>query len=105
VVRVHVEETFGGDIAASGVATFLQVLRADGSGSFCGVDRVVGSIGNRSGSFVLQDAGTLADGVVRGTWFVVPDSGTEQLAGLRGEGGFHAAPCENANVTLDYWFE
>lgn len=57
LVRIHVEESFAGDISGSGIATFLQALRADGSGSFCGVDRVVGSIAGRSGSFVLQDAG------------------------------------------------
>lgn len=40
-----------------------------------------------------------------GTWFVVAGSGTGELSGLRGEGGFRAALGENAQVTLDYWFE
>jgi hypothetical protein len=105
LVRIHVEESFAGDISGSGIASFLQALRADGSGSFCGMERVVGSIAGRSGSFVLQDAGTLQDGIVSGTWFVVAGSGTEELSGLRGEGGFKAALGENAQVTLDYWFE
>ena len=28
--------------------------------------------------------------IVSGEWFVIPGSGTGQLAGLRGEGGFRA---------------
>ena len=43
--------------------------------------------------------------MVSGTWFVIPGSGTGGLAGLRGEGGFAANLGQDAEVTLDYWFE
>jgi len=106
LVRIHVEETFSGDLAGTGVATMLQVLRADRSASFCAVERVTGTLHGRSGTFVLQDTGTLgADGRVSGTWFVVPGSGTGELAGLRGEGGFEAVLGQHANAHLDHWFE
>jgi hypothetical protein len=105
LVRIRVEETFTGDIAGTGVVEFLQVLRPDGSASFVGVERVEGSLAGRTGTFVLQDAGTLADGAVTGTWFVVAGSGTGALAGLRGDGGFTAVVGERAEVHLDYWFE
>jgi Protein of unknown function (DUF3224) len=42
---------------------------------------------------------------VSGDWFVVPGSGTGELAGLRGEGGFTAELGQGADITLDYWFE
>ncbi len=106
LVRIHVEETFEGDISGSGTATFLQALRADGSATFCALERFAGSLAGRNGSFVLQDTGVLdSAGAVSGTWFVVPGSGTGQLAGLRGEGGFTASVGEHAQATLDYWFE
>jgi hypothetical protein len=35
----------------------------------------------------------------------VPGSGTGELAGLRGEGGFNAELGQSADITLDYWFE
>jgi hypothetical protein len=105
LVRISVTETFSGDIEGEGVAEFLQLLRADGSASFVGLERVVGQIGGRPGSFVLQDAGTLAANTVTGTWFVVPGSGTGGLKGLRGDGGFSAAVGQHAMITLDYWFE
>lgn len=104
LVRVAVTETFSGDIQAEGEATFLQVVSGDGSASFVGVERVTGSVGGRSGSFVLQDQGTVEGGQVKGTWFVVPGSGTGGLRGLRGEGGFEAALGQHASITLDYDF-
>jgi hypothetical protein len=105
LIEILVSESFAGDISGEGTARFLQTARADGSASFVGVERVTGSIGDRSGTFVLQDTGTLAGNTVTGQWFVVPGSGTDALDGLRGEGGFTAEVGQNAQITLDYWFE
>jgi Protein of unknown function (DUF3224) len=106
LVEIHVTERFVGDIEGDGTVRFLQTSKADGSSaSFVGVELVTGSVGDREGSFVLQDAGTLRDSIVSGTWFVVPGSGTGDLTGLRGEGGFTANLGQNAEITLDYWFE
>jgi uncharacterized protein DUF3224 len=105
LVRIRVAETFSGDIEGEGVAAFLQVSLTEDSASFVGLERVTGQIGDRAGRFVLQDGGSLAGTTVSGTWFVVPGSGTGQLAGLRGEGGFVAQLGESAQVTLDYWFD
>jgi Protein of unknown function (DUF3224) len=105
LVKIHVEESFSGDIEGAGVAGFLQVARADGSASFVGIERVTGELAGRAGAFVLQDAGTVEGNVVSGEWFVVPGSGTGELAGLRGTGGFRANLGEGAEVHLDHWFE
>jgi Protein of unknown function (DUF3224) len=105
LARIHVEEAFSGDISGDGVVEFLQAARADGSASFVGIERVTGTVGGRAGTFLLQDAGTVRDNVVSGDWFVIPGSGTGELAGLRGEGGFRANLGEGAQVHLDYWFE
>jgi hypothetical protein len=103
--RIHVEESFSGDISGDGVVEFLQAARTDGTATFVGIERVAGTIGQRRGTFLLQDSGTLEDNIVRGEWFVVPGSGTGELAGLRGTGGFRANLGEGAQVHLDYWFE
>ena len=102
LTRIHVEEAFNGDIEGDGVVEFLQAARADGSASFVGIERVTGAVAGRTGSFLLQDSGTVTGSVVAGDWFVVPGSGTGELAGLRGEGGFRANLGENAEVHLDY---
>jgi hypothetical protein len=105
LTRIRVQESFSGDISGEGVVEFLQAAGADGSASFVGIERVTGTLGGRTGTFLLQDAGTVQGSIVSGDWFVIPGSGTGQLAGLRGEGGFRANLGENAQVHLDYWFE
>jgi hypothetical protein len=81
------------------------VSLAQDAASFVGIERVGGRGGNRSGTFVLQDKGTLAGTTVSGTWFVVPGSGTGEFEGLRGVGGFVAQLGERAEITLDYCFD
>lgn len=105
LTRIHVEETFSGDIDGTGVVEFLQSAQPDGTASFVGIERVTGTLGGRAGTFLFQDAGTVADNIVSGEWFVIPGSGTGGLAGLRGEGGFRANLGEGAQVWLNYWFD
>jgi Protein of unknown function (DUF3224) len=102
---IHVVEHFEGDIQGRGEVYFIQAQRADGAASFVGQERVEGSLAGRTGTFVLQDSGTLESSQVRGTWFVVPGSGTGELEGIRGEGGFEAELGQHAQIRLDYWFE
>jgi hypothetical protein len=105
LTRIHVEESFTGDIEGEGVTEFLQAARADGSASFVGIERITGKVAGREGTFLLQDAGVVEGNIVSGDWFVVPGSGTGQLTGLRGDGGFRANLGEGAEVHLDHWFE
>jgi hypothetical protein len=105
LTRIHVEESFSGDIEGGGVVEFLQAARPDGSATFVGIERVTGTVHGKAGTFLLQDSGTVAGNVVKGEWFVVPESGTGELAGLRGTGGFQANLGEGAQVHIDYWFE
>lgn len=70
-----------------------------------GLEHVVGRIGGRSGSFVLQHSGTFQAGTAKATWSVVAGSGTGELHSLRGEGGFASGHQERYPMTLDYAFE
>jgi hypothetical protein len=103
--EIRVEEVFAGDIVGDGAVRFLQAQRADGSASFCGIERVRGTLAGKKGTFLLQDEGTLVGDRVEGKWFVVPGSGTDELVGLRGEGTFSAKLGEHSRWVLDYHFE
>lgn len=105
LTEVHIRETFTGDIEAESTVRSLQAERADGSASECGMQRVVGTLDGRRGSFLLQNEGTLTRPVLRCTWFVVPGSGTGELHALRGEGGFEAELGKQGTWTLEYWME
>jgi len=83
----------------------LQVLHDDQSASMVSVQRVCGKLGRRRGTFVLQGSETVGNGEIKATWFVVPGSGTGDLTGLRGEGGFEGYFRKGSDGWLDYWFE
>ena len=65
----------------------------------------MGSLGGRSGSFVLQHAGSFEAGTVKATWSVVPRSGTGELTGIMGNGGFQSGHAEQYDITFEYDFE
>jgi hypothetical protein len=69
------------------------------------LQRFRGRLGGRYGTFVLQGSETVENGNIKASWFVVPGSGTNELSGLRGEGGFEGQFGKGSNGTLEYWFE
>lgn len=78
----------------------LMFYRADGTGHAIALERITGTLGGRSGSFVLQHNGTFAAGAL----MVLPGSGTGELAGLRGEGQLIVQE-QPWSIELDYTFE
>jgi hypothetical protein len=105
LTRASVTKSCKGDIEGEGMLEYLMMYRADGSASFVGLERIVGRLGGRSGSFVLQHSGVFEGGVAKATYFVVPGSGTGDLHGLRGEGSFASGHAQEYPMTLDYDFE
>ena len=105
LTRASVTKSYQGDITGEGTLEYLMMYRDDGSASLIGLERVVGSVGGRSGSFVLQHGGTFKEGVATVTLVVVPDSGTGDLRGLRGDGKFAVGHQQPYSMTLDYDFE
>jgi hypothetical protein len=105
LTRANVKKSFRGDIAGESTLEYLMLYREDGSASFIGLERVIGKVGNRSGSFVLEHRGTFENGVAQSTWQIVPDSGTGDLRGLSGEGSGTAGHSEEIAFALDYEFE
>jgi hypothetical protein len=77
----------------------------DGSATFTGLERVVGTVGGHSGSFVLQHSGTFQRGVAKAKLSVIPGSGTGGLRGMSGEGELAVGHQPPYNMTLDYGFE
>jgi hypothetical protein len=54
------------------------------SGGYVAMERVTGTLGDATGTFLLQHSGTLIRGAATLALSVVPDSGTGALAGLTG---------------------
>jgi hypothetical protein len=105
LLEVRLSETFTGDIDGESPVRALQALREDKSASLVSLQRFRGRLGGRQGSFVLQGSEIVENGKIKATWFVVPGSGTGDLSGLRGEGGFEGDFGKGSDGWLDYWFE
>ena len=105
LAHVTVTQEYHGDIEGESTMIYLMAWPSENSASFVAMERVVGRVGDRSGSFVLQHTGTLENGIADTRWFVVPGSGTGELRGLRGEGGFVSGHVQPHPFALDYDFE
>lgn len=99
--RMSLAKTYRGDLEAAGEGEMLTArTRVEGSAAYVAVERVVGVLHGRPGAFVLQHSGTMADGSQELSITVVPDSGTDELTGIRGtmtvriEDGVHSYELE-----------
>jgi len=86
LTRASVAKTFTGDIEGDGQVEYLMMYRGDGSATFVGLERVVGRIASKTGTFVLQRIGTFENGQARESYSVIPGSATGDLLGLNGDG-------------------
>jgi hypothetical protein len=86
LTRATVVKTFTGDIEGESQVDYLMMYRSDGSAAFLGLERVVGRIGGKTGSFVLQRTGVFENGQAKESYSVIPGSATGELQGLRGDG-------------------
>ena len=86
LTRAKVTKTFTGDIEGEGQVEYLMMYRGDGSATFVGLERFVGRIGGRTGTFVLERSGVFESGQAKESYSVIPGSATGELQGLRGDG-------------------
>jgi hypothetical protein len=105
LIEVRLSESFAGDIEGESNVRALQIVRDDKSANLVSMQRFRGKLGGRPGSFVLQGSEIVKNGKIKATWFVVPGSGTGDLSGLCGEGGFEGRFGEASVGMLEYWFE
>ena len=82
LTRATVTKTFQGDIEGEGSVEYLMTHLSENQASFVGLERIVGRVAGRAGTFVLQHVGTFEHGTAKATWFVVAGSGTGELRAL-----------------------
>ena len=103
--RVDIKRSFQGEIEAQSTAVLLMCDAGNGSAGYVASERVVGCIGQRAGSFVIQHGGALTAGHAAESFgYIVPASGTGELQGLRGHCTWRHDEHE-ATFTLEYELE
>ena len=102
MTRAAVTKAFTGDLEGEGHVEYLMMYRSDGSATFVGLERIVGRIAGKAGSFVLQRTGVFEGGQAKESYSVIPGSATGQLQGLRGDGSSAVGHGMEHPFTLDY---
>ena len=83
--RMSIDKQFHGSLNGTSKGEMLSVLdKEKGSGGYVALERVIGTIDGKSGSFVLQHSATMDRGKPALTITIVPDSGTGELTGITG---------------------
>jgi len=84
--RMSIDKQFHGDLEGTSKGEMLTAgTSVKGSAGYVAIERVSGTLHGRAGTFVLQHNGTMNRGAPELSITVVPDSGTDQLAGLAGK--------------------
>ena len=102
LTRASVTKTYTGDIEGEGHVEYLMMYRNDGSATFVGLERVVGRIGGKIGSFVLQRTGIFESGQAKESYSVIPGSATGDLQDLLGDGSSAVGHGMEYPFTLSY---
>jgi hypothetical protein len=101
--RIRFEKRFHGDLDATSVVEMLSAGDpASGSAGYVAVEHVVGRLQGRSGSFMLQHNGVMDRGEAKLSVMVVPDTGTGELARLKGQMAIDIAEGGAHSYTFDY---
>jgi hypothetical protein len=83
--RNTLDKVYHGPLEAVAVGQMLHAMgTVKGSAAYSAIERVTGALDGRRGSFMLQHTGVMTRGAQSLLLTVVPDSGTDELAGLDG---------------------
>lgn len=87
VGRMMIDKQFQGDLVGTSKGQMLMASSdsVKNSAGYVAIEKVTGTVNGRRGSFYLQHNGVMTRGVGELTITVIPDSGTDQLVGLRGK--------------------
>ena len=94
--------SFTGDLQGEGDTHYLLYYRDEKIGLFSGFTTFTGTLAGRTGTFVFQDDGTFDEKAATTKWTIVPGSGSGELAGITGKGGFSATSGLTITFELDY---
>ena len=83
--RRSIDKTFHGALTGTSQGQMLASgTTTEGSAVYVAVERVTGTLDGRAGTFALYHLGVMERGVPTLSVTIVPDSGTGELAGIRG---------------------
>lgn len=97
LTKATAQFTFEGDIEGVAHVEYLMFYASfdledmhKSQAQYVGQIRIVGKLKGKSGSFVVNDAGTFIGGVANSELSIIAGSGTDELSGISGVGEYAA---------------
>ena len=101
--RFTLDKQFHGNLDASSKGQMLSGgTNVKESGAYVAIEKVTGTLHGRKGTFMLQHLGLMTRGTPTLNIAVVPDSGTDELAGLEGKMRIIIAPDGKHSYEFEY---
>ena len=105
LTRADVTQELGGALRGKGAVVWLMNYADDGTAHFVGMQHFDGTIGDRTGTVVLETTGDFDGGEATWDATVVEGSGTGDWSDMRGKGTFRAPHGSKATFSLDCSFD
>jgi hypothetical protein len=102
LTHTSVAKTFHGDLQGQGTLQYLMFYGPDEQTRVLGLERITGILDGKFGSFVVEHVGGDDGFEARGALVILPGSGTDALAGIRGKGEAIANREGQFTMSLDY---
>lgn len=104
--RTEMIHHYEGVIEGEGSIQYLIAENKNLTGCMVALEKVIGSVDGREGSFVFQQTGAFDHGKIKMTLTVLPGSGTDQLSGLSGQATIESELHQEVySLQFDYAFE
>jgi hypothetical protein len=85
IARMSLDKTYHGDLEGTALGEMMAAMgTVEGSAAYSAIEQFTGTLGGRTGTFMLQHTGVMNRGAPSLVITVVPDSGTGELTGLSG---------------------
>ncbi|HTZ84030.1 MAG TPA: DUF3224 domain-containing protein [Candidatus Acidoferrales bacterium] len=103
LARFTLDKRYHGELQGTGKGQMLTAGTAvKGSGAYVAIEKFSGTLNGHAGSFVLQHSGTMTQNTPQLTITIVPDSGTDELKGIKGKMMITIAPDGKHSYDLEY---
>jgi hypothetical protein len=105
ITQTTSKQYLAGDMDAVGTVNYVTFYHADGTCTYVGITHLEATLDGKKGAFVVRSTGRWEVDTARESWAILPGTGTGELAGIKGEGGFAMKHGASGKWTLDYDFE
>ena len=102
----HIDAVFEGDMVGQARTVYvLSYGEGDKTAHYAGHLLFRGTLGGKTGTFVLFETGGFGNDLVTANWQILAGSGTGELAGITGSGSYAASHDKTVHYQLDYDFK